>query len=321
MTISRRVPNQAFTLIELLVVVAVIALLIGLLLPALGRSRENAQLLLSQGNLRQIGVLVVAYTIDHDDFAPPSGFNPDPLKASAGDENNNNSWAYRLADHAFTVEVSEAFGSVDQYSLWSRNELEIFYSPGHRSQWKSTITTGAGQVTDGLFAKSYLGHNWIFPHVRTEELDARGQYQFDNVPGGQFAPFRFTAIAHPGDQFIIKESWQDQKVYQPWRDTVRRANEYETEAVFQQGGGVLVDWDEAYDYRMYSGRRGWLRADGSVFTTEGFEDVNSTIVVGTEQVFNKQYTPRWVLGTGARDVDRSNPNDWGDWPVMTAYSP
>jgi prepilin-type N-terminal cleavage/methylation domain-containing protein/prepilin-type processing-associated H-X9-DG protein len=63
-------PRRGFTLIELLVVIAVIALLIGLLLPALGAARKHAKLAVCGSRLQQIGVGITVYTGDYRDHLP-----------------------------------------------------------------------------------------------------------------------------------------------------------------------------------------------------------------------------------------------------------
>ncbi len=54
-------PRKAFTVIELLVVVSIIALLVGILLPAIGRARDQAKLVYSAANLRNLGVAHQSY--------------------------------------------------------------------------------------------------------------------------------------------------------------------------------------------------------------------------------------------------------------------
>ncbi len=62
--------SKAFTLIELLVVVAIIAVLIAILLPAIGRTRNDAKRVKCMSNLRQIGTGLVAYEYDNNDWPP-----------------------------------------------------------------------------------------------------------------------------------------------------------------------------------------------------------------------------------------------------------
>lgn len=62
--------HSGFTLIELLVVVAIIALLIGILLPALGRARAAGRMAVSMNNVRQIFVAQTYYRFEQKDGIP-----------------------------------------------------------------------------------------------------------------------------------------------------------------------------------------------------------------------------------------------------------
>ena len=64
--------RTAFTLVELLVVIAIIALLMGILLPAVGRAKKQAQAIGCRSNMKQWGLVFALYANDNEDSFPQS---------------------------------------------------------------------------------------------------------------------------------------------------------------------------------------------------------------------------------------------------------
>lgn len=148
--------RRGFTLIELLVVIAIIALLIAILVPALGKARQSGSVVRCLSNLRQLEVAQVLYANDNKEWLIDAGLAHGGSSSLA---EVKRSWPFVLGEYTGTPVLLKS--PLDKSLAWARKEGGNFNG--------LTLNEFADQISSGLSPSpstlarwtSYGLNNWL----------------------------------------------------------------------------------------------------------------------------------------------------------------
>ncbi len=213
--------KSAFTLVELLVVIGIIALLISILLPALGRAREAANAIKCSSNLRAIGQGVAIYIANYKGAIPASnwyyGLQVGPgYQSPATPINGYVHWSAMIFAGGAHLTSPPDIASVDPVYL-STAGWSIFQCPSVDGGGLPPANTFAGNNTPGMSNEAGPGIVDLqaprLSYMLNEELTPRSRLVAGQL--GDVTPYHWvqaSEVRNSAETIMATEMWGNQNI-------------------------------------------------------------------------------------------------------------
>jgi prepilin-type N-terminal cleavage/methylation domain-containing protein/prepilin-type processing-associated H-X9-DG protein len=205
--------RSAFTLVELLVVIGIIAILIGILLPALARAREAANTVKCAANLRSIGQGMAEYLANYKGTFPPSNYYKGLAFDSVTGQTPTQPTEGYVHWSSFLYTRKDLLGTDAAFT--NPNGWDAFRCPSLDNGGLPPANTYAGN-TDSLPNESDGKIDWQAPRLAytvNEAICPRGIFQlfFDGRNNKRIYHFvKAAQVRHSADTILATEIWGSQ---------------------------------------------------------------------------------------------------------------